>query len=284
MVNLFLIISGIGALQCLLFILLLLIKKDKRQPDHILIVWFFLFLIHLVISIIDEVTPSRTTEILIMTIGLLQGPLFLAYTLTLFSFSFSRTLTLHAIPFILLTIISFYILPNDELKWEIFILIIKVISLSIYPIYILYLCQKREETQQGNRPTISKHTLSWIRIIAILFLVSIGISIVRLSVELIVGVAYFELWDLIRYIILVTVIGFYGLKYGMVYKPEVSQETALDPKKYRHSPLQEKEILHYQHRINDFFDENKAYLQPDFSLASLSEAVDIPKHHLSQII
>ncbi|MEM7514706.1 MAG: AraC family transcriptional regulator [Bacteroidota bacterium] len=55
-------------------------------------------------------------------------------------------------------------------------------------------------------------------------------------------------------------------------------------KKYRHSPLQEKEILHYQHRINDFFGRSKAYLQPDFSLASLSEAVDIPKHHLSQII
>lgn len=284
MSNLIIIVSGIGALQCIIFILLLLIKKGKKLPDYILIFWFFVFFIHLIIGIDKELNPTNTTEIFIMTVGLLHGPLFFVYTKTMFDQSFSRLVILHFIPFVILTIISFYIQPNFELSWEIIILIVKLISLSVYPIYILYSCNKRLLKLKAEKPSIRILNLSWVRIIAILFLVSIGISIIRLTIELLVGVAYFEIWDLIRYIILVTVIGFYGLKYGMVYKPEVSYDSFTHDKKYKHSPLKKKEIVYFKNIINTFFRENKAYLQSDFSLATLSKTINIPKHHLSQII
>ncbi len=283
MSNLYFIVSGIGALQCILFLLLLWIKRHKKLPDYILIFWFFVFFIHLIVGIHKALHPTRTGEIFIMTIGLLHGPLFFVYTKTLFNRSFSRWDILHFVPFALFTLLSFHIRQTLELTWEVVVLIAKLITLIAYPIYILYLCKKAQRTT-AKKSGITRGNLSWLNIIAILFLMSTGISMIRLTTELLVGVAYFELWDLIRYIIWVTVIGFYGLKYGTVYQPEISRELVTKGKKYKHSPLKVEEVMYFKNVIDTFFRESKAYLQPDFSLTTLSNTVNIPKHHLSQII
>ncbi|MBS9461328.1 AraC family transcriptional regulator [Flagellimonas sp. 389] len=284
MSNELIIVSGIGAVQCILFILLLLLKKNKKLSDTILIFWFFTFFTHLVISIGKELNPSPSAEILLMTIGFLHGPFFFMYTKAIFDQDFTRMDVLHFMPFILFTVFRFLIQPNFEMFHQVALLFAKLISVTLYPIYILYAYNKRVLKLNVKKADGSMLNLSWIRIIAILFLISTGISVVRLSVELMVSVAYFKIWDLIRYIILVTVIGFYGLKYGMVYKPEVPYDTFSDSKKYRNSPLKKEEIIHFQKIIHTFFRENKAYLQPDFSLSALSKTLNIPKHHLSQII
>ncbi|MGB5819283.1 MAG: helix-turn-helix domain-containing protein [Saonia sp.] len=284
MSNVLVIISGIGAIQCILFTLLLLIKKSKKLSDWILVCWFFVFFIHLLISIDKELNLTYTAEIFITTIGFLHGPLFFAYTKTMFNQHLVKADFLHFLPFIFFTIFSFYIQSNFELSWEIIILIAKLISVTSYPVYILYSYNKKLLKLKTKRADNSIPELSWIRTIAILFLISTGISIIRLTIEILVGVAYFEIWDLLRYIALVTVIGFYGLKYGMVYKPEISYDSLADNKKYKHSPLKNEEIKMFRGSINDFFKENKDYLQSDFSLAILSESINIPKHHLSQII
>lgn len=284
MSNLLLIVSGIGALQCVLFILLLFIKRNKKLPDYILMLWFSIFFFHLMIGINKIIKPTHPTEIFMMTMGLLHGPLFFVYTKTLFTQKLIRLDMLHFIPFVLLTTISFYIRPEFEMSWEIIMLFAKLIVLILYPIYILRSCNRRLQKVKDKKPGINGRRLSWIKIIAILFLISIGISIVRLTTELLVGVAYFEIWDLIRYIVLVTIIGFYGLKYGEVYTPDPSYESLPNDGKYKHSPLKKEEVIYFKNVINTFFKENKAYLQHDFSLATLSQTVDIPKHHLSQII
>lgn len=284
MLSVLFIVLGIGALQCILFLLLLLIKKDKALPDHILIVWFSIFLIHLVLKITQVLNPGPYIEIFVSAIGYLHGPLFFIYTKTIFQKRLSRLDMLHFIPFAACILISFRIPSTYTMTWELIILVTKILSLTLYPIYIWYLCRKKASGTKTQKSDIERLNLSWVRIIAILFLVSIGISMVRLTTELLVGVAYFETWDLIRYIILVTVIGFYGLKYGMVYKPEVPYESVKDDKKYRHSPLKTEEVQYFKSVITSFFKESKAYLQPDFSLATLSQTINIPKHHLSQII
>ena len=283
MTDVFFIVSGIGALQCILFMLLLLVKKNRDVSDHILIVWFFVFFAHLMTGISDELSPNSTIKIFLRTIGLLHGPLFFMYAKAIFNQRFSNWDVLHFIPFTLIVLVSFFIPTAFQPSWEIVILFAKLIVLIAYPLYILYTCNRRIQKIKEKKLVLSRRKLSWIRIIAILFLISISIGVIRLSTELLVGVAYFELWDLTRYIILVTVIGFYGLKYGMVYTPEVPSEPR-GAKKYRHSPLKTEEVNHFKNVIDTFFKENTAYLQHDFSLATLSNTINIPKHHLSQII
>ncbi|MDY8134451.1 helix-turn-helix domain-containing protein [Aquimarina sp. 2201CG5-10] len=284
MSNVFAIISGIGAIQSILFALLIVLKKKRKLPDWILIFWFLVFAIHLLIGINKRLHPSDAMEILIMTIGLLHAPFFLLYTKSIFNQELRKIDQLHFLPFLIFLIISFFIPKTSELQWEITTLFAKLISLTFYPLYILYAYNKKLDFLKNNKADSSILELSWIRIIAFLFLISTGISIIRLTTELMVGVRYFEIWDVLRYVILVTVIGFYGLKYGMVYRPEVPSESIIEEKKYKHSPLKNKEMTVYRNMIDHFFQENDAYLHPDFSLAVLSTSVDIPKHHLSQII
>ncbi|EZH73516.1 hypothetical protein ATO12_16395 [Aquimarina atlantica] len=283
MSNVLVVILGIGSIQSILFAILIVLKKKRKLSDLILMTWFLVFAVHLLLGI-ESSYLTHTTGILIATISFLHGPFFLLYTRSLFNQYIAKINLLHFLPFVVFTFFSFFIRPESGLLWEIIILIAKLISLTFYPLYILYSYYKTDKFLKTHKADSSMLELSWIKIIAILFLISIGISLIRLTIELLVGVAYFEIWDVLRYVILVTVIGFYGLKYGMVYRPEVPFDATTDKKKYKHSPLKDDEIIMFIGAINRFFEENKTYLYPDFSLAVLSESVHIPKHHLSQII
>lgn len=278
------IISIIGAVQSLLFALLIIVKKKRALPDWLLLAWFLVFCLHLLLGIGERFTPTHVVQILITTISFLHGPFFWLYTKAIFDQRFTRLDLLHFLPFIFFFSPSFFIKPHWALFWEITILFAKLGSLIAYPSYILYAYKKRITSLKSNSADNRMLQLSWIRIIAILLLISMGISILRLSTELVVGVAYFEVFDVLRYVVFVTLIGFFGLKYGVVYHPEVSLEVAATEKKYKHSPLKEADIGVFVDRIGRFFEENEAYLRSDFSLSILSEAVQIPKHHLSQLI
>lgn len=284
MSNALVVILGIGSIQSILFAILIVLKKKRKSSDLILLTWFLVFSIHLLLGLGKSSYLTGITGILIATISFLHGPFFLFYTKSLFNQYITKANLLHFLPFVIFTFFSFFIRQESELLWEIIILIAKLISLTFYPLYILYSYYKTDKFFKTHKADSSMLELSWVRIIAILFLISIGISLIRLAIELLVGVAYFEVWDVLRYVILVTVIGFYGLKYGMVYHSEVPFDARTDKKKYKHSPLKNDEIIMFIDSINRFFEENKAYLHPDFSLAVLSESVNIPKHHLSQII
>lgn len=278
------IISIIGAVQSLLFALLIIVKKKRALPDWLLLAWFFVFCLHLLLGVGEKFAPTHVIQILITTISFLHGPFFWLYTKAIFDQQFTRLDLLHFLPFILFFLPSFFIQAPWALSWEITILFAKLGSLIAYPSYILYAYQKRITSLKSKSADNRMLQLSWIRIIAILLLISMGISMLRLSTELIVGVAYFEVFDVLRYVVFVTLIGFFGLKYGVVYHPEISLEVTAAEKKYKHSPLKKTEIHVFVDRIARFFEENEAYLRPDFSLAMLSASLQIPKHHLSQLI
>ena len=278
------VISSIGAIQCVLFTLLIVAKKQRKLPDWILLAWFLTFAIHLLISIVRRNSHVNTAEVLVMTIGFLHGPFFWLYAKAVFEQPITKVGGLHFFPFLVLTFFSFFIPIEADMQWEIFILIIKLISVTFYPLYVWYLYYQRQQLLKNNQDHHRMPALSWIKVIVVLFLLSTGISMIRLTTELMVGVAYFEVWDILRYVMLVTVIGFYGLKYGMVYQPELAAPPIKEEKKYKHSSLKQETIESSADQINRFFQEDNAYLLSDFSLATLSKAVNIPKHHLSQII
>ncbi len=278
------VICGIGAVQGFLFALLLVSKKNKQFSDRILFVWFLVFSIHLASAIGKHLYPTQTLfSILTMTMGFLHGPFFLLYNKSFTNKNWHSVDGLHFLPFLVFTVWGFYISPNFSSPWDLIILFPKITSLVIYPVFVWYLNAKRMEYFRNNHTGNMILGLRWIRIIALLFLVSMGIGIFRMIVELSVGVRYFELWDAIRYVVLLTAIGYFGLKYGVVYNPELA--TAVETQNnYKYSPLKKKDIAGHAASIIDFIDKNEAYLDPSFSLSILSESVDIPKHHLSQVI
>ncbi|MEM9077516.1 MAG: helix-turn-helix domain-containing protein [Bacteroidota bacterium] len=277
-------ISGIGALQGLLFSLLLLAKKGKQFPDRILCMWFLVFSVHLLSGMGKELYPAQPFfPILTSTMGFLHGPFFLVYYKSVMNRKWRLADSLHFLPFLIFMVLSFFVDSDFASSWNLIILFPKIASLTLYPIYVLYLNTRRAKFLQNNHSGHEIIALRWIRIIALLFLLSIGIGIFRMIVELSVGVRYFELWDVIRYVILLTALGYFGLKYGVVYHPELSIST--EPQiNYKSSPLKKAEIEKYAESINNFIKHSEAYLDPSFSLSTLSKSLKIPKHHLSQTI
>ncbi|WP_350287229.1 helix-turn-helix domain-containing protein [uncultured Croceitalea sp.] len=278
------VISGIGALQGILLALLIVAKKSKQLSDRILFTWFLLFSFHLLCAIGKDLYPTILLfAAFTKTLGFLQGPFFLLYNKSLTNKHWRWGDSLHFIPFLVFTILSFFIVPSFETSWDIVVLLPKVASLVGYPAYVWYVCTKRMNYAREHHAGNMVLTLRWIRIVALLFLISIGISILRMMVELSVGVRYFELWDVIRYVVLLTALGYFGLKYGVVYSPELAMPTE-GKSNYKDSPLKQGELKQYAQNITEFIDKNEAFLNADFSLSVLSESLDIPKHHLSQII
>lgn len=54
--------------------------------------------------------------------------------------------------------------------------------------------------------------------------------------------------------------------------------------KYAHSPLSIPEMNRYQQQILDHLDQKKPWINAGFSLDELSKALDIPRHHISQVL
>ena len=277
------ILSGIGAAQGLLFAVLILLKKQKQRSDWLLFFWFLVFVLHLSAKFGFEFRTILLLDILIMTLGFLHGPFFWVYAKTILGRKYRPLDWVHFLPFWIFFVGSFWVGDIHGLVWELSILVPKIMVLTLYPLLVLGLMAKEKKSQQKNRLKRAAPHYLWLRTVAYIFLISVGISMVRFSIELSVGVSYFVFWDILRYVLLVTVLGFFGLKYGMVYRAE---EFHPIPKKgkYKDSPLRDLEIDDIYRTIDEFFLESKAYLNPKFSLMELSKATQVKKHHLSQVI
>lgn len=58
----------------------------------------------------------------------------------------------------------------------------------------------------------------------------------------------------------------------------------LERSKYKTSPLSEAQSHSIQNKIENFLEEEEGYLKPDLKIAHLAKAVDIPSHHISQVL
>ncbi|MEO0571181.1 MAG: AraC family transcriptional regulator [Bacteroidota bacterium] len=277
------VLSGIGAVQGLLFALLILLKKNKQRFDWILFVWFLVFSLHLSLKFEFEFNAVVLSDVLIMTLGFLHGPFFWVYSRDILEGGKYPMDLVHFLPFFLFLMASFLIGNVHDPVWEVVILIPKLLVLGIYPLWVLRLIKSKKTQKESSINSALGHNYLWIKTAAYVFLISLGVSVVRLLTELLVGVSYFEFLDILRYVLVLTIMGFFGLKYGTVYRPVEIQST---PKKgkYKDSPLGEDKMGDIHRTIEHFFLENKSYLNPKFSLSELSEATKIKKHHLSQVI
>ncbi len=58
----------------------------------------------------------------------------------------------------------------------------------------------------------------------------------------------------------------------------------LQSKKYKTSPLSEFQSNYIKEEIRKYLEREEAYLKPDLKIADLSRAIDIPTHHISQVL
>jgi len=88
---------------------------------------------------------------------------------------------------------------------------------------------------------------------------------------------YFQIFVEVTFLFYAALIMYKSLQFPYVMLEPVNSA------KYKTSPLSGGEKANYRSLIEAYMSESKVFLNPDFNLKHLSEAISIPKHHLSQV-
>lgn len=144
-------------------------------------------------------------------------------------------------------------------------------------------------------------SLQWLRLLLIGFGIIFSVMIVGyvlqflLEIELAVNI---ELIFLGLFVLLIALIGFWGIRYQGIFtaekpkvlysseKPEETEETEepLKMPEYRKSGLKPEEAKNLHQQLLTLMATEKPYLEPKLSLAQLADSLGVLPNHLSQII
>lgn len=204
---------------------------------------------------------------------------------------------MHFIPFLVLSIylaIHFYSLPLDDkqevlvenslFSWRVFTILISCIQIhSILYISVVLMKLKQYKVQLlGNFAELTKHNLSW------LSLLLIGVGFIWL-----LRITNFWIWvfdenlirlkyDHFRHIQAIVFLVFSSsIVFRTLRQPEVFY---IPKKKYSASRLSDSECSMLKKKLLDHMELEKPYLNSDLNLKILSTGVEIPQHHISQLL
>ncbi len=118
----------------------------------------------------------------------------------------------------------------------------------------------------------------WSRMMTVFFLSYSGLLLLRRVITTFTSWTSTYVED---YIYLGITLGIYWISFQIMNQPEVMIGKR---KKYQKSGLSKKDVVHIGQLIESYLTENKAYTQSDFNVASLSFALNIPKHQISQVV
>ncbi len=285
MSNSIIIVCSVGIIQCILFGLLIFLKNNKRPSDWILLLWFIVFSTHFLFILKIDNDPDSIILILAKTFGLLHGPFLYIYTQIVFSSKVSGKAIIHLIPFLIFALISLNIGERFNTQWESILLISKTTSLLAYPIYVHIWLKNKLKFLKTSRADNFYLDSQWINTLTLLFLIYTFVSLLHVLGDILFEIQFSIILDVIMFVSMVTTIGFYGLKFRIVYEPDqIPIHPTLEKKRYKNSPLKQEEIIEKKKKIDQFFENPENYLDPGFSLSKLSEELKIPRHHLSEII
>jgi AraC-like DNA-binding protein len=233
----------------------------------------------------------------------LFGPLlyFYAKFLTTENLKLSRRDQLHFLPFVLYLgwLVSFYRLSGDvklrilqkilavenfEVPWPYFVLFLLQIShMLLYTWLTLRLLKAHSQSVKGNGLSLERISLNWLRRLTIGFGSFVLLMLLYVT-WLQLGFPYSRAVDAL---VLIAMAGqIYIIGYMTLRQPEIfSGNLALkNGPKYEKSALTPARAETYLTRLLRAMETEKLFTNSDLKLQDLAQKLDIPPHHLSQII
>jgi AraC-like DNA-binding protein len=133
-------------------------------------------------------------------------------------------------------------------------------------------------------------SLKWLQWIMVCFFISY--SFVYLSLQMAPSLLRHPMLDPrmtpdIALTFFIIVFGFFSLRQPLIYRePERQEGEGEDQggKKYEKSGLKSDDADRYLQILMNFMEKEKPYLDPDLTIIDLSERLNIPRHHLTQVI
>ncbi len=300
----------IAAFNAFFFSLLLLQKKPKALHDKILIYW--LIYLGVYASIYGLFSRTLFTNFHLLSAGfisllMLHGPFLYLYIYSLIDEKFklySKNL-FHFIPFILfnlfLLISSFFPEISHGIRLDHiedghgapllfnFFLSLTALSGPVYFVLSIKLFKKLDINIFNNFSTIQNINLDWLRKLVYSFG---AIWTILISFATIHHIFHLFSWIFctdglsISLSVFIILIGYFGLRQREIFSDNINDQFITEDKvkKYESSGLKESDAMLYVEKLKNYMDAERPFLNPDLNLPQLAKDLDIPPHHLSQVI
>ena len=315
------IILYIGIVQSFFAMLLMLTKKRIQISDTVLAIWLFLISIQLFASLLSFTNEKYIYSGLIISklIPFTYGPFIFIYAkmLILEKPIFRIRYWFHFIPFIIAAIV-FFIFLNETVSREeirnsflggeilpihkVYSMLIMV-SLLVYSISIIYLLKKHEKKVYDYFSYDSHKTnLRWLKTIVLIFTLTYLLAIIARLSNFVLNIdnPIFQpaIFPVIGLTIFAYTISFFGFNQEAIFvnesfirlqqRKDRLEAANIDKKKasqkYEKSGLKEEDADKYLAAILQCMENDKPYIDGNFTIENLSKLLNIPRYYLTQVI
>lgn len=290
-----------------LFVLIVL-KKEKKRPDYILLAWIGVVVLHLALFNLHQNRVTYQYPFLLglsLPLPILHGAFIYFYTLELVrdeSVLLLRNVLLHLIPFFILTLLAvpFYSLPpaakiavfeNEGKGFEWYSTIQGLafltvgVTYSVLSILEIRRYRRRAEDQFSN---LDKKMLRWLEYL------SLGLGVIWLLSSFADDQVIFA-----AVVLFVLFIGFFGINQYPVFsslphhysnepQPKDEAPDARDDSdasgKYAKSGLSNTRASDVMARLETAMQEKAPFRNPNLTLDELAQLIGVSSNHLSQVI
>lgn len=300
----------IGAFQAIALVLLLLVKRSKGVADYILSGYLFISALIIVLAYLEIWNrnlgyPYPWLINLSTPLILVIGPTLWFYvkSLTDQHFKFKAIYALTLIPFavvVAMLLARYYLQPdalkitieqNEEFKKDlVFYIIVAIIALSnlgytLWGLLLIKRYRQKLKTYFSRTETIDLAWLKFLLISALICYMCISGLYILDSIVGLVSYATLQLFGFSIASVFVMVLGFFGLKRGSIFTSSsigFDMEGAISISSST-APLNRDEEA-FVHKLLAHMKNSKPFLNPDITLARLSEEIGVSPEYLSGVI
>ncbi|MEM8967842.1 MAG: helix-turn-helix domain-containing protein [Bacteroidota bacterium] len=278
------------------FILTLLLGKGKKAISDYILAFILLTILQNLwgLFLLNTLLPPFSVgEELVLEFSeasiFLHGPLLWLYTrsLTENGFSLSRKYMVHfttfvvALGYFFLGVLTFLEVTKAARNT---LLVLKLISLGSYVMLSLRLLGSHQKKIHHLFSNLEHKKLTWLRFLCQSILGIGFIAVMSLLVDRFTSLTVPQYGGILTNIALcafVYALGYFGFRQEFIFQ---SSSTSDEKVKYAKSGLDEVNSRKAYSILKDFFEQEKPYLDPDLTLFSLADKLDLKSNHLSQII
>jgi AraC-like DNA-binding protein len=288
------IIAWLGFSQGLFAAMLMFTKSERSVSDKILTGWLSLLAIEFLFCGIEYHFLGR---LILSNSFLLFNPAFYLYVQSLVNpgFRLKWIQLLHLFPYLFFKVVAYlvqepydlntYFVPNTTLWFRFAFAIATLISWIAYNWVTAITVYKHRQSLENEFSTIENYLrIGWLFFIIVFYnlyclaLVVIGLLIVFHQLDVIpVQVLNYSIL-----LALIYILSFYGLKQRRLFQPIVVAGPVYE--RYRSSGLAAEKKKTIRTLLTNYFNNEKPYLNPELNMHMLSEALDVPKHQLTEVL
>ncbi len=285
-------IAWVGFSQGLFAAILMMTKRNRNDSDKILVAWLTLLAIEFLTCAIDYKVFGNP---LLSSSFLLFNPAFYLYITSLVkpSFRLKWMQLLHLVPFVFFEVIAYiikepytlrtYFSPDSSLWYRYMFGAASSISWLVYNSYSAFIVFRHRKSLENEFSNIeSQQKLGWLLFIVVFYNVYCVFTAVTsiMAIYLSLNFPLPHLYNYSALLLLIYILGFYGLQQGIIFKPIFEDNDG----KYSKSPLSNARKAVIKRQLIKYFREEQPYLDANLNMNALSTYLNVRKHYLTEVL